>query len=57
MVVMGVKVHALTHRRYSPANDSLSLRHLMKAGGIAHANQRCKYLLNSDTVPFRQSCG
>jgi hypothetical protein len=26
MVVMGVKVHALTHRRYSPANDSLSLR-------------------------------
>ena len=48
MVVMGVKVHALTHRRYSPSNDLLSVRYPMKAGGIAHDNQRCKYLLNSD---------
>jgi hypothetical protein len=57
MVAMGGKAHALTDRRYSPANDSLSLRYLMKAGGIAHANQRGKYLLNTDTVPSRQSCG
>jgi hypothetical protein len=45
MVVVGLKAHALTHRRYSSANDSLSLRYLMKAGGIAHANQRCKIFL------------
>jgi hypothetical protein len=51
MVVVGLKAHALTHRRYSSANDSLSLRYLMKAGGIAHANQRCKIFLAPTPFP------